>query len=91
MKATGGDTHLGGEDIDSQVVNHFVDEFKKKYKKDPSKSHRALRRLRTAAERAKRTLSASTQATVEVDSLYEGLDFYTTLSRAKFEALNGDM
>lgn len=91
VKATGGDTHLGGEDIDSQVVNHFVDEFKKKYKKDPSKSHRALRRLRTAAERAKRTLSASTQATVEVDSLYEGLDFYTTLSRAKFEALNGDI
>lgn len=67
-----GDTHLGGEDFDNKLVMHFVDEFKKKYKKDLQQSDRALRRLRTACERAKRTLSSSTTASIEIDSLYEG-------------------
>jgi L1 cell adhesion molecule like protein len=72
VKATAGDTHLGGEDFDQTMVQHFVEEFKRKYKKDMSKNPRALRRLRTACERAKRALSSSTQATVEIDSLFEG-------------------
>jgi heat shock protein 1/8 len=91
VKATAGDTHLGGEDFDNRLVNHFVQEFKRKYKKDISGNARALRRLRTAAERAKRTLSASAQTTIEIDSLYEGVDFYTTIMRARFEELNMDL
>jgi heat shock protein 1/8 len=91
VKATAGDTHLGGEDFDNRMVQHFVDEFKRKYKKDISKNDRALRRLRTACERAKRTLSASTTATVEIDSLFEGIDFNSTITRARFEDLVIDM
>ena len=91
VKATAGDTHLGGEDFDNRLVNHFVQEFKRKYKKDITGNARALRRLRTAAERAKRTLSATAQTTVEIDSLYEGVDFYTTITRARFEELNMDL
>ncbi|KAJ8915041.1 hypothetical protein NQ315_016016, partial [Exocentrus adspersus] len=91
VKSTAGDTHLGGEDFDNRLVNHFVDEFKRKYKKDISKNPRALRRLRTAAERAKRTLSSSTEASLEIDALYEGIDFYTKISRARFEELNADL
>jgi heat shock protein 1/8 len=91
VKATAGDTHLGGEDFDNQMVNHFVQEFKRKYKKDISSNPRALRRLRTAAERAKRTLSSTAQTTIEIDSLYEGVDFYSTITRARFEELNMDM
>jgi L1 cell adhesion molecule like protein len=91
VKSTAGDTHLGGEDFDNRMVNHFVAEFKRKNKKDMSSNPRALRRLRTACERAKRTLSASTQASVEIDSLYEGLDFYTNITRARFEELCSDM
>ncbi|CAH3195294.1 unnamed protein product [Porites evermanni] len=88
VKSTAGDTHLGGEDFDNKVVDHFVEEFKRKYKKDLTTNKRALRRLRTACERAKRTLSSSTQSSIEIDSLFEGIDFYTTLTRAKFESLN---
>ncbi|KAL0552080.1 hypothetical protein IC582_011175 [Cucumis melo] len=91
VKATAGDTHLGGEDFDNRLVNHFVSEFKRKNKKDISGNARALRRLRTACERAKRALSSTTQTTIEVDSLYEGIDFYATITRARFEELCMDM
>uniref|UniRef100_A0A8C7N173 Heat shock protein family A (Hsp70) member 8 n=1 Tax=Oncorhynchus kisutch TaxID=8019 RepID=A0A8C7N173_ONCKI len=82
---------LGGEDFDNRMVNHFIAEFKRKYKKDISDNKRAVRRLRTACERAKRTLSSSTQASIEIDSLYEGIDFYTSITRARFEELNADL
>ncbi|XP_039041446.1 heat shock cognate 70 kDa protein 2-like [Hibiscus syriacus] len=88
VKATVGDTYLGGEDFDNRMVNHFVQEFKRKHKKDISGNPRSLRRLRTACERAKRTLSSTAQTTIEIDSLYEGIDFYTTITRARFEELN---
>ncbi|KAK2710036.1 hypothetical protein QYM36_013639 [Artemia franciscana] len=91
VKSTAGDTHLGGEDFDNRMVNHFVQEFKRKYKKDLSTNARALRRLRTACERAKRTLSSSTQASIEIDSLHEGVDFYTSITRARFEELCADL
>ncbi|KAK4267802.1 hypothetical protein QN277_024536 [Acacia crassicarpa] len=91
VKATAGDTHLGGEDFDNRLVNHFVQEFKRKHKKDISTSARALRRLRTACERAKRTLSSTAQTTIEIDSLHEGIDFYSTITRARFEELNMDL
>ncbi|XP_073404671.1 heat shock 70 kDa protein-like [Dendrobates tinctorius] len=91
VKATAGDTHLGGEDFDNRMVNHFVEEFKRKHKKDISQNKRALRRLRTACERAKRTLSSSSQASIEIDSLYEGIDFYTSITRARFEELCSDL
>ncbi|KAI0914534.1 heat shock 70 kDa protein [Ustulina deusta] len=91
VKSTAGDTHLGGEDFDNRLVNHFVNEFKRKYKKDLSTNARALRRLRTACERAKRTLSSSAQTSIEIDSLYEGIDFYTAITRARFEELCQDL
>jgi heat shock protein 1/8 len=90
VKATAGDTHLGGEDFDSRMVDHFVQEFKLKFTEDVSDNQCALRRLRTACERAKRTLSSSTQAHIEIDSLYEGVDFNSLITRAKFEDLNMD-
>lgn len=91
VKATAGDTHLGGEDFDNRMVNHFCDEFKRKFKKDLKGNARAVRRLRTAAERAKRTLSSSTEASLEIDALFEGIDFYTKISRARFEELCSDL
>ncbi|KAH8264053.1 hypothetical protein KR038_001827, partial [Drosophila bunnanda] len=91
VRSTAGDTHLGGEDFDNRLVNHFAEEFKRKFKKDLRTNPRALRRLRTAAERAKRTLSSSTEASIEVDALFEGHDFYTKISRARFEELCGDL
>jgi heat shock protein 1/8 len=91
VKATAGDTHLGGEDFDNRLVNFFVQEFKRKHKKDLSSNARALRRLRTACERAKRTLSSAAQTTIEIDSLYEGVDFYTSITRARFEELCQDL
>ncbi|KDQ18070.1 hypothetical protein BOTBODRAFT_29386 [Botryobasidium botryosum FD-172 SS1] len=112
VKATAGDTHLGGEDFDNRLVNHFVQEFKRKNKKgeyfgsrpsprpielilhlvlDLSTNPRALRRLRTACERAKRTLSSAAQTTIEIDSLFEGIDFYTSITRARFEELCQDL
>jgi len=91
VKSTAGDTHLGGEDFDNRMVDHFVNEFKRKHKKDMKGNKRALRRLRTACERAKRTLSASAQANIEIDSLFEGIDFYTSITRARFEELCSDL
>jgi L1 cell adhesion molecule like protein len=91
VKATAGDTHLGGEDFDNRMVDHFVQEFKRKHKKDITNNDRALRRLRTACERAKRTLSNNNQATIEIDSIFEGIDFYSSISRARFEELNLDL
>merc|ERR1712238_247386 len=91
VKSTAGDTHLGGEDFDNRMVNHFVQEFKRKHKKDLTANKRSLRRLRTACERAKRTLSASAQAAIEIDSLFEGIDFYTSITRARFEELCADL
>ena len=87
VRATAGDTHLGGSDLDNSIVEYLMKEFKKKNKVDISSNKKSIRRLRTAAERAKRTLSSSTTAYIEIDSLYEGIDFSTTLSRAKFENL----
>jgi len=87
VKATAGDTHLGGEDFDSKMVEYFVEEFKRKHKKDISSNKKSLRRLRTASENAKRTLSTSNVAQIELDSLYEGIDFATSITRAKFENL----
>lgn len=91
VKSTAGDTHLGGEDFDNRLVNHFVQEFKRKHKKDLTTNPRALRRLRTACERAKRTLSSSAQTSIEIDSLFEGIDFYTSITRARFEELCQDL
>nr|OQO26185.1 Heat shock 70 kDa protein 2 [Rachicladosporium sp. CCFEE 5018] len=109
VKSTAGDTHLGGEDFDNRLVNHFMSEFKRKNKKvrsscahpasqictdcsqDLASNPRALRRLRTACERAKRTLSSSAQTSIEIDSLYEGVDFYTSITRARFEELCQDL
>jgi len=90
VKATSGDTHLGGEDFDNRMVDHFIKEFKRKFKKDISGNKRAVRRLRTACERAKRTLSATTTANIEIDALFEGMDFYTQITRARFEEINAD-
>jgi len=91
VKSTAGDTHLGGEDFDNRLVEHFIKEFQRKHKKDITQNKRAIRRLRTACERAKRTLSASAQASVEIDSLFEGVDFYTSITRARFEELCSDL
>lgn len=91
VKATAGDTHLGGEDFDNNLLEHFKAEFKKKSKHDISDDPRALRRLRSACERAKRTLSSVAQTTVEVDSLYQGEDFSANISRARFEEINAVM
>jgi L1 cell adhesion molecule like protein len=88
VKATAGDTHLGGEDFDNILCDHFVKELKRKHKADITTSKRAMRRLRTACERAKRTLSAAARANIEIDSLYEGIDFASSITRARFEELN---
>jgi len=90
VKATAGDTHLGGEDFDNRMVEYFCQEFKRKFRKDLSENQRALRRLRTACERAKRTLSSSTQAHIEIDALFDGIDFNSVIMRARFEDLNMD-
>ncbi|CAK4080413.1 unnamed protein product [Aphanomyces euteiches] len=90
VKATAGDTHLGGEDFDNRLVDHFTAEFKRKHRKDMTQNQRALRRLRTACERAKRTLSSSAQAYIEIDSLFDGIDFNSTITRARFEDMCGD-
>jgi len=91
VKATAGDTHLGGEDFDNRLVNHFTQEFKRKHKKDMTGNPRAMRRLRTACERAKRNLSSSANASIEIDSLFEGVDFYSSITRARFEDLCADL
>lgn len=88
--ATGGDAHLGGEDLDNKLVEHFMQEFKRKYKKDASGNVRAIKRLKIACERLKRTLSSSTQASLELESWFDGVDFVSTISRARFEELASD-
>ena len=90
VRATAGDTHLGGEDFDNRMVEHFKAEFKRKHRKDISSNKRSMRRLRTSCERAKRTLSTSSQAYIEIDSLFEGIDFQSTITRARFEDMNFD-
>jgi L1 cell adhesion molecule like protein len=90
VKATHGDPHCGGEDIDNILVNYFVQEFKRKHKKDLTESARAIKRLKISCERAKRILSTSATANIEIDSLYDGTDFYTSITRAKFEELCSD-
>lgn len=91
VKATAGDTHLGGEDLDHRLMEHFMNEFKKKHRRDISGNKKSLRRLQTACETAKKTLSASTVAAIEIDSLFEGIDFNTTITRARFEDLCNDL
>lgn len=91
VKATAGDVHLGGEDLDQILVEYCIEEFKKKNKVDISNDKRARRRLHVACERAKRTLSSTTNAFIEIDSLHKGIDLNITLTRAKFEALVGDV
>lgn len=91
VKATSGNTHLGGEDFDNRLVDHFCREFKRKHKKDITTNSRSMRRLKTACERAKRTLSSSARASVEEDSIFDGIDFNTSITRARFEDLCGDL
>ncbi|KAI9576969.1 heat shock protein 68-like [Glossina fuscipes] len=91
VRATAGNTYLGGEDFDNRLVNHFVDEFRRKYHMDLKSNRRALRRLRTVAECAKRTLSSTTETPIKVDGLFAGIDFYTKVSRAQFEELCADL
>ena len=91
VKATAGDTHLGGEDFDQLLVDHFTKEIKRKHKVDISENKCAIRRLKTTCEKAKRTLSSSATTTVELDSLFEGTDFYSSITRARFEEICGDV
>jgi L1 cell adhesion molecule like protein len=91
VKATAGDTHLGGEDLDRRLMDHFMLEFKRKHRKDISDNKRALRRLQTACESAKKTLSTSTVASIEIDAFYDGIDFISSITRAKFEDLCTDL
>ena len=88
VKGTHGDTRLGGEDFDMNLVNHFTQEIKRKHKTDITSSNKSIMKLKRACERAKRTLSSSSQAFIEIDSLHEGIDFTTQISRAKFEQIN---
>jgi L1 cell adhesion molecule like protein len=89
--STNGDVHLGGEDFDTRMVEHFLREFKRKHGKDITGNHRSMRRLRTACERAKRTLSSTAVANVDVDSLFDGIDFTSSITRSRFEELNQDL
>ncbi|XP_045822567.1 heat shock 70 kDa protein 4-like [Trifolium pratense] len=91
VKATAGNTHLGGEDFDSRMVNYFAREFKKKTNVDITRNPRALRRLRRECERAKRTLSFALVANIEIDSLFEDIDFFSSITRSMFEEINMDL
>ncbi|XP_075675385.1 heat shock cognate 70 kDa protein-like [Castanea sativa] len=91
VKAVAGDTHLGGEDFDKRMVKHFVDIFKRQHKVDISVNSKALRRLKNACEKAKKNLSSAMDTTIDVDSLCNGIDFFSTVTRAKFEELNMDL
>ena len=91
VKATAGNTHLGGEDFDNRLVSHFATEFKRKHKKDLTGNKRAMRRLRTACEKAKRNLSSAASAAIEIDSLFDGIDLYSSITRARFEDLCSDL
>merc|ERR1712224_325270 len=89
--ATNGDTHLGGEDFDQRVMEYMMKIFKRKHKKDMSKDKRSIRKLRREVERAKRALSSTSSARVEIEALFDGVDFSETLTRARFEELNMDL
>merc|ERR1712146_561405 len=89
--ATNGDTHLGGEDFDQRVMQHFIKVFEKKHKKDMSKDKRALQKLRREVEKTKRALSSTHQARLEIEALFDGVDFSETLTRARFEEINNDL
>ncbi len=91
VKTTTRDTHLGGKDFDNRLVNHFVTEFKRKHKHDICGNQQALQHLRTACETAKRTLYSQAQFSIKIDSLFEGIDFYTSITRARFEELCMDL
>lgn len=91
VKSTAGDMHLGGEDFDNRMVNHFIEEFKRRFKKDLSGNKRAVRRLKSACESAKKALGAVAEANIELDSLFEGIDLYTKITRARFEELCDDL
>ena len=91
VKATSGDTHLGGEDFTNRLVDHFVKDFKRQYKKDISDNRRAINRLKRACEKVKRNLSVSNFDSLDIDCLYEGIDFYSAITRARFEELNADL
>ena len=91
VKATAGDTHLGGEDFDRRMMEYFMKDFKKKHKKDISENKKAVRRLQTACEVAKKTLSSSTTASIEIDSLFEGIDYNSVITRARFEDICSDL
>merc|ERR1712139_254322 len=89
--ATNGDTHLGGEDFDQRVMQHFMKLIQKKHSKDMSKDKRAIQKLRREVEKAKRALSSTHQARVEIEALFEGIDLSETLTRARFEEINADL
>lgn len=91
VKSTAGDCNLGGEDIDNRLVEHFILEFKRKHKHDISSNARAVKRLKTACERAKRNLSSVSTTTIDLETLHEGIDFNISLSRARYEELCGDI
>ena len=91
VKATAGDTHLGGEDFDKRLMSYCMEEFKRKTKLDMSKNKKSLRRLQTACEKAKRSLSSVTNTTIDVDSIFEGEDLEVRITRAKFENLCADL
>ncbi len=91
VKATAGDTRLGGEDFDLRLVQHFTQEFKRKNKKDLTESKKAMKRLKSACENLKKSLSSSTQASIEIDSLFDGIDYTSNMTRARFEELCGDL
>ncbi|KAM1162258.1 hypothetical protein ACFX2B_001246 [Malus domestica] len=91
VKATAGDTHLGGEDLDNKMVNYCVEHFMRKHKLDMSGNFKALRRLKSECEKAKRRLSFMTTTDIEIDCLHQGIDFHITITRAKFEQLNSDL
>lgn len=91
VRGTSGDTHLGGADYDARLVDHFANEFARKTKKDLTGNARSMSRLRSAAERAKRTLSSAVTASIELDALYDGVDFYTSITRARFNELCSDI
>ena len=91
VKATAGNTHLGGEDVDNRIVDYAVSEFKKKNKIDLSQNVKAMRRLKTIAEKTKKSLSGVISSTIEVDSIQDGIDLNVPLSRAKFESLCMDL
>ncbi|MCI13403.1 heat-shock protein, partial [Trifolium medium] len=91
VKATAGNTHIGGEDFDNRMLNYFVEEFKRKNKVDITRNPRALRRLKTACEKAKRTLTFKSLTSIEIDNLFEGIDFSSSITRVKFEEINMDL